>query len=166
MVSLAKDSIHFNKLPLAVKNCHKFKEIWLLLLSVPQLCKSKTTVIFRGETVEISNSDGNILITGFLDPVKDLFMIPIDDNAEEQRVKEPTGFTEATSHWIEPDNNGAVRPILLMSKQHTAANAYNITNVTALISYLHICAGFLVIATWIYVINKGWYSIWLGLTSS
>ena len=37
MISLAEDIIHFNKLPLAAKKCHKFKEIWLPLLSVPQL---------------------------------------------------------------------------------------------------------------------------------
>ena len=98
MQSLAEDIIHFNKLPLAAKKCHKFKEIWLPLLSVPQLCKSKLTVTFKGETVEISDSDGNTHITGFLDPVKDLFMIPIDDDAEEQRVKEPIGFTGGTSH--------------------------------------------------------------------
>ena len=37
MVSLTEDVIYFNKLPLAVKKCHKFKEIWLPLLSMPQL---------------------------------------------------------------------------------------------------------------------------------
>ena len=37
MVSLAEDIIHFNKLPLATKKCHKFKEIWLPLLSLPQI---------------------------------------------------------------------------------------------------------------------------------
>ena len=73
---------------LLLQNCHKFKEIWLPLLSVPQLCKNKLTVTFKGETVEVSDSDGNVLITGFLDPVKGLFMAPIDDLAEEQRVKE------------------------------------------------------------------------------
>ena len=35
MVSLAEDIIYFNRLPLAAKKCHKFKEIWLSLLSVP-----------------------------------------------------------------------------------------------------------------------------------
>ena len=35
MVSLAEDIIYFNKLPLAVKKCQKFKGIWLSLLSVP-----------------------------------------------------------------------------------------------------------------------------------
>ena len=52
------------------------------------LCKNKLTVTFKDETVEVSDSDGNVLITSFLDPVKDLFMVPIDDRAEEQRVKE------------------------------------------------------------------------------
>ena len=81
MVSLAKDIIYFNKLPLPVK----FKEIWLPLLSVPQLCKNKLTVTFKGDTVEVSDSDSdsNGLITGFLDPMKGLFMVLIDDRAEE-----------------------------------------------------------------------------------
>ena len=65
MVSLAKDIICFNKIPLAAKKCHKFKGIWLPLLSVPQLCKNKLTVTFKGETVDVSDSDSNILITKF-----------------------------------------------------------------------------------------------------
>ena len=47
MVSLAEDIIYFNKLPLAAKKCHKFKEIWLPLLSVPQLCKHKNHSIIQ-----------------------------------------------------------------------------------------------------------------------
>ena len=167
MQSLAEDIIHFNKLPLAAKKCHKFKEIWLPLLSVPQLCRSKLTVTFQGETVEVSDSSDNVLITGFLDHVRDLFMVPIDDRAAEQRVKEKTNFAGAAmNNSIETDYNGIIRPILLTSKQHTAANAHAITNIPALISYLHACAGFPVIATWIFVINKGWYSTWPGLTSN
>lgn len=54
----------------------------------------------------------------------------------------------------------------MTAEEHTAANAYRIANIPALISYLYACAGFPVIATWIYAINKGWYSTWLGLTSS
>ena len=168
MESLAEDTIYFNKLPLAAKKCHKFKEIWLPLLSVPQLCKAKLTVTFKGETVEVSDSDGNVLITDFLDPVKGLFLVPIDDHAAEQRVnkQETLMFAGSASQWIETDYNGVVRLILLTAEQHTAANAYSIANIPALISYLHACAGFSVIATWIYTINKGWYSTWPGLTSS
>ena len=154
MVSLSEDITKFNSLPLAAKKCHKFKEIWLPLLSVPQLCKSKLTVTFKGEAFEISDSDGNILITGFLDPEKDLFVISIDNDAKGQRVKEPVGFAGATSYWIETDYNVIVRPILLTSKQHTMANAYSISNVPALISYPHACVGFPVIVTWIHAINK------------
>ena len=44
-------------------------------------------MIFKGETVEISNSEGEVLITGYLGPAKDLFMVPIDDDdVEPQRV--------------------------------------------------------------------------------
>ena len=95
--SLAKDIIYFNKLPLTTKKYHKFKEMWLLLTSMPQLCKTKITVIFKRDIVEASDSYGNVLITGFLDPMMNFFMIPIVDNAEEQRVKEPTGYVGATS---------------------------------------------------------------------
>ena len=63
MVSLTKDIIHFNKLSLAVKKCHKFKKIWLSLLSMPILCKSKLTVTLKGKTVEASDNNGNIHIT-------------------------------------------------------------------------------------------------------
>ena len=87
---------------------------------------------------------------------------------EEQRVKEKesSGFAGTASQWIETDYDGVVRPILLPSEQHTAANAYSIANIPALISYLHACAGFPVIVVWIYGINKGWYSTWPGVTSS
>ena len=165
MTSLATDIIKFNNLPLAAKKCHKFKEIWLPLLSVPQLCKSKLTVTFKGETVEISNSEGEVLITGYLDPAKDLFMVPIydDDDAKPQRVT--SGFAGAAGQLVETEYNGIVRPILT-PEQHTAAMAHSISCVPALISYLHACAGFPVIVTWIEAINKGWYSTWPGLTSS
>ena len=134
---------------------------------MPQLCRSKLTVTFKGETVEVSDSSSNVLITGFLDPMRDLFMVPIDDWAAEQRVKETTNFAGAAMKCIETDYNGIIRPILLTSEQHTAANAYAITNIPALISYLHACAGFPKIVTWIFAINKGWYySKWPGLTSS
>ena len=79
MISLAEDIIRFNKLQFTAKKCHKFKEICFPLLSVPQLCKNKLTVIFKEETVEISDNDGNILITGYLELVKILFMVPIDN---------------------------------------------------------------------------------------
>ena len=55
---------------------------------------------------------------------------------------------------------------MLTPEEHTAANAYHMTNVPSLISYLHACAGFPVLTTWIHAINKGWYSTWPGLTSS
>ena len=35
MNSLATGTIKFNNLPVAATKCHKFKEIWLPLLSVP-----------------------------------------------------------------------------------------------------------------------------------
>ena len=95
------------------------------------IMQNKLIVTFKGETVEVSDSDGNILITGFLDPVKDLFMVPIDTCAKEQRVKEKEspGFAGTTSQWIGTDYDVIVRPILLTSEQHTAANAYSITNI-------------------------------------
>ena len=57
--------------------------------------------------------------------MKDLFIVPIDDCAEEQRVTESSGFAGTASQWIETDYEGVVRHILLTSEQHTAANAYN-----------------------------------------
>ena len=172
MESLAADIIYFDKLPLAAKKCHKFREIWLPLLSVPQLCKANLTVTFKGGTVNVSDDDGNILITGFLDPINGLFLVPLDDRTEEQRVKsrQPSMFASlvpgTAQHSMKIDTNDITAPILLTPEEHTAANAYCMTNIPALISYLHACAGFPVLATWIYAINKGWYSTWPGLTSS
>ena len=69
-------------------------------------------------------------------------------------------------HSMKIDCNDITAPILLTPEEHTAANTYRMTNIPALISYLHACAGFPMIATWIHAINKGWYSTWPGLTSS
>ena len=116
----------------------------------------------------MSDSDGNIPIIGFLDPVKGLFLVPIDDRATEQRVKhrEPSRFAGTARQYTETDYDWVIQPILLTAEEHTAANAYRIANFPAAISYLHTCTGFPVIVTWIYAINKGWYSTWPSLTSS
>lgn len=52
--------------PIGRKKCHKFKDKWLPLLSIPQLCKTKLTVKFKGEIVKVSDNDGNRLIQDFL----------------------------------------------------------------------------------------------------
>ena len=133
-----------------------------------QLCKAKLTITFKGETVKVSDSDGNVLITGFLDQVKGLFLVSIDDRATKRRVKEQktSVFASTASQWIETNYNDVVQHILLTTEQHTTANAYSIANIPALISYFHACASFPVIATWMYAIDKGWYSTWPGLTLS
>ena len=113
---------------------------------MPQLCITKFAITFNEEIVEVSDSDGTILTTIFLDPVKDLFMIPIVDNAKEQRVKVPTGIAGIIIKCIETDNDGVVCLVFLVYEQHTAANVYNITNIPVLISYLRACSGFPVIA--------------------
>ena len=97
--------------------------------------------------MEVSDSDGNILITGFLDPVKGLFL---DDRATEQRMKhwEPSLFASTARHCNKTDYDGVVQPIFLIAEEHTAAaNSYRIANIPALISYLNACARFPVIAT-------------------
>ena len=56
-------------------------------------------------------------------------------------------FAGTASQWIETDYNGVVRPFFFTSEQHTTTNAYSIANIPTLISYIHACAGFPVIAT-------------------
>ena len=82
-----------------------------------------------------------------------------------KKMQGASGFASTTSQCIDTDFGGVVHPFLLTSEQQTATNAITITNVLALISYLDACAVFPIIATWIYAINKGWYSTWPGLTS-
>ena len=46
------------------------------------------TLKFKGETVDVSEKNGNILITGHPDPVKNLFMVPCkSEAADQQRVQ-------------------------------------------------------------------------------
>ena len=147
IVSRVKDIIYLQNFLLSPRSATSLKKFGCHCYLCINYEKEKLTVTFKGETVEVSDSDsdGNVLITNFLDSMKDLFMVPVDYNVGEQRVKESTGFAGATSQLIKTNYDGVVRPILLMSKQHIAANASTITNVSTLISNLHACARFPVI---------------------
>ena len=81
------------------------------------MCKGKLIVTFKGGIVENSNNKGDILITGFLDPVKDLFMVPIDNDAEQQRVT--SGFTGAASQRVETEYKDIVQPLHLTHQRNT-----------------------------------------------
>ena len=56
---------------------------------------------------------------------------------------------------METEYKGIALPIALSVTQHTAANAYNIECILALISYLHITVGFPVKEIWLAATNKG-----------
>lgn len=120
---------------------------------VPQLCKSKLTIKYKGETVEVSDKDSNILITDFLDPVKNLFMVSINGVAEEQQRM--NSIARFSVQRVDTKYRGTIQSMAFYKAQHTAVNAYNIEYVPALILYLHATAGFLVKYTWLLAINKG-----------
>ena len=113
---------------------------------------------FEGKTVEVSDMDSTILITGYLDPVKNLFVVTCgSEAAEKQKVQRMLmkGFASVAGRRVETEYKRIVRPIALSVAQHNAVNAYNIEYMSALISYLHATAGFPVNETWLATINKG-----------
>ena len=103
---------------------------------------------FESEIVEVSNREGNILITGYLDLVKKLFMVPCNSEAtEEQRVQrmQIKGFAGVAEQRVETKYKEIMQLVALLAAQHTAVNTYSIEYVLVLISYLHATSGFPVI---------------------
>lgn len=49
---------------------------------------------------------------------------------------------------------------ILKKVNHLALSAYNQKNTKDLVKFLHVCAGYPVMETWIKKIKKGYYSSW------
>ena len=142
MESVSTDRFPLPGIKAAARNCKKFVEVTLPLISVGRLCVHGYNVAFDAAHVYVFTKTGNLITRGRRDPLRNLYMIPIPHKAQ-----------------------GVVAKINRQS-EHLAANAYKIRAVPALISYLHGCAGYIPKETWIARIDMGFYATWPGLTSA
>ena len=124
MRDVATDKLSLDTLPDRAHDCHKFTDITLLLVSVPQLCNSDMDVLFTKTSVTVINLTGETVLEGHLDPSRNLYMVPLEDSPTSPRVDSP-----------KIDDSRVPPP-------HKAANAYEIQVIPVLVSYFHATAGY------------------------
>ena len=124
MRSVASDRFPLAGVPPAARECTKFREIALPLISVGKLCVHGMIVAFDARRVNIFNQQEELIKKGPQDPIRNLYQIPIE-TSEPPRVESsvPRQTAQLTERY--------------------AANVYEVRAVPALISYLHGCAGFI-----------------------
>ena len=65
-------------MPKEARECKKFVEISLPLVLVGRLCVHGMIVIFDAFSVYIYNKEGTVITKGRWDPLRNLYMIPIE----------------------------------------------------------------------------------------
>ena len=174
MRSVATDRFPLKGVPADARRCYKFKEVSLPLVSVEKLCVHGMKVHFDEHHVKVYNKNNKLLLVGHRDPLRNLYMIPIEDKQEKEHAPEPR-----VGPRKEPNVNTSMRITapgiprsLLVPKSpdppgpvQQAASAYEIRNVPALISYLHATAGWIPKETLLEGINNNFYRSWPGLTA-
>lgn len=117
--AVATEKLSLEALLDRARDCHKFIDITLPLISVPQLCDSNMEVLFNKISVAVTNANGDTVLEGHRDPSRNLYMVPLEDSPPPPRVVSPM-IDDPTVPW-----------------RHTTANAYEIQAVPALIAFLH-----------------------------
>ena len=75
---VATDRFTMVGVPKEARECKKFAEITLPLVSVGRLCVHGMIVAFDDTSVYICNKDGTLISKGRRDPLRNLYMIPIE----------------------------------------------------------------------------------------
>ena len=84
MQSVATDQFPLQGIPADTQQCYKFKEVSLPLVSVGKLCVHGMKVYFDECHVKVYNKDNKLLLVGHRDPIRNLYMISIEDNSASQ----------------------------------------------------------------------------------
>ena len=115
-VSNTTDCLAVCSLPTIARMCHKFDEVHLHLVSVPN--NAPTNVVhFVPSTVTVTKN-GQTLLKGTKDPTRNLYMIPLHVTLDER-----PGLSN-------------IEPTVI------AANAYDITQRTQQLAFLHASVGY------------------------
>ena len=79
LVSTATDFINFQGLPIAATQCHKFPNNQLVdpLISLGKLTEHGCQVKFKKETVEVTNSDGLLILVGQKPIGRNIYTVPL-----------------------------------------------------------------------------------------
>ena len=64
MASGATDRLNLQDLPVTVTECHKFENMSTPLLSVKTFCENNLDVLFKQDTVTVTNADGKTVLKG------------------------------------------------------------------------------------------------------
>ena len=88
-------------------------------------------ILFTTTSVTVTNSTGETVLEGRRDPLRNLYIVPIEDSPAHLRVDSSTIVS------------------LERLPQHSAASAYEIQAAPALISYLYAAAGYPTKETWL-----------------
>ena len=145
MRAVATDERSLDALPDRARECHKFTNFTLPLVSVPQLCDSEMDVLFTKTCVTVTSLAGETVLEGHRDPSRNLNMVPLEDSPTHPRVDSP-----------KIDDPRFPPP-------HMAANTYEIQAIPALISYFHATAGYPAKETWLRGVGANFYSSWSGI---
>ena len=142
--SKSKGKLPITKLPDKAKTAYKFEDMSLNLLSIGSVCDAGCVSVFKKSEMYVAKEDDiditlrkEPIITGTRNGENDLWQIPLPP-AEIKQQEEDT----------------------LFELNNLALSAYKQTNAKDLAKYLHACAGYPVIETWIKAIRNGYYASW------
>ena len=154
MKASSTDVLSLSRLPPSARDCHKFDEVTTPLISVGKLCDNDLFVIFSKNNVAVTDSAPIIRGTTVMEGHRThgLYHVPIHDTADKmhalQRVHCPTPI-----------------PLNGIAGMATAASAYEVQTVAALVNFFHMSLGSPSIPEWINCINKNWFKSWPGLSA-
>ena len=153
MTASATDSLSLSNLPIQARGCHKFDDVSTPLISVGKLCDNDLFVLFTRDKVLVTDRSGETVMEGHR--TDGLYHVPIHD-----------GVAETTKYALPrvPCNSNPV-PIGGTAGMATAASAYEVQTVAALINFFHMSLGSPSIPEWINCINKNWFKSWPGLNA-
>ena len=77
MKSTAADRIILPGILAAARECNKFAEVSLPLISVGKFCQYGMKVMFDDTSVTVEDMKGQIVLQGERDPIRNLYMIPV-----------------------------------------------------------------------------------------
>jgi hypothetical protein len=155
MTASATDTLALSKLPLLARGCHKFTDVGTPLISVGKLCDNDLFVLFTSDEVIVTDRSGATVMKGHR--TDGLYHVPIHDGAPSS--------TSATHTVPRVPCNRKPIPSPPIAGMATAASAYEVQTVAALINFFHMALGSPAIPEWINCINKNWFKSWPGLNA-
>ena len=161
-------------LPTKARIAHKVDGININLLSVGTVCDQQCVGVFKEKEMFIAHKNdvdikltGKPIVTGTRNGDGDLWKIPLPSaNELLESDNELHDLWHKNKEWkdeipISPSELKTMKDEKLLNEvNHLALSAYNQKNAKDLVEFLHACAGYPVIETWIKAIKKGYYSSW------